>query len=91
METVLAGPPAVPRQLSLVGGVHFSHPFDLEDGSSAALELYVEELDRLALEPMASGCGCTWSSVACDCLETLSTIFCYSAEPETVESSFEAA
>jgi hypothetical protein len=90
MSTVLTGA-ASQRSLALIGSVHFAHPFDLEDGSSQALELYVEELERLTLEPMASGCGCTWSSVACDCLETLSTIFCYSAEPETVEASLEAA
>lgn len=61
-----------------------THPFDFElDGASGTLDLFVEEIDDPRIEPLAMPCGCTWSSVACDCLETLSTVFCYSAVPET--------
>jgi hypothetical protein len=70
---------------STLEGISPLHPFDLEvDGPFGPLDLFAEEFDySLWTEPTAS-CSCTLSTVLCDCLETLSTIYCYSAEPETL-------
>jgi hypothetical protein len=83
VNPAVADPPA-PATRALFDGVGLVHPFDLDlESSPEALDLFAEEVDdHVRVEPTAS-CACTLSTVLCDCLETLSTIYCYSAEPET--------
>lgn len=59
-----------------------AHPFDLElDEREAGLDLFAEEFDDSLWSQPTASCSCTWSTVLCDCLETVSTIYCYSEAP----------
>jgi hypothetical protein len=69
--------PTSPDLPPLGGRVPLEHPFDLEtDGDG--IDLFAEEAPETSSpEILAIPCGNTLSTVLCDCLETVSTIFCY--------------
>jgi hypothetical protein len=64
-----------------------AHPFDLDvDDVPGELDLFAEEFEDPHRDPPTMSCNCTLSTVLCDCLETVSTIYCYSADEQVVEA-----
>jgi hypothetical protein len=68
-------PAITPTTGSMPARIPLDDPFDLEPAEDVGIHIFAEE--SIEIYSQEAGCSNTFSSVACDCATTLSTIFCY--------------